>query len=341
MPHPKVPAAPAVRRRELSIDDYVAGVLAQDRVVLGRAITLIESQLPAHQRQAQEVLQRLLPHTGGAYRVGITGVPGAGKSTFIEALGKSLTRAGRRVAVLAVDPSSRVSGGSILGDKTRMNELAVDPNAFIRPSPSACALGGVAKKTRETLLVCEAAGYDVVLVETVGVGQSETLVDDMVDFFLVLTIAGAGDELQGIKRGVLELIDLLAVNKADGDNVTRAERTRAEYHAVLHLLRAKTAGWQPPVVTCSALAGTGLDVIWSSVERHRALLEQTGALGERRRAQLVRWMWSMIEEELLTAFREHAGVRAELGAAEQDVHDGRVTAAQAAARLLARFGVGS
>ena len=247
------------RRRELPVDEYVTGVRGGDRAVLGRAITLIESRHEQHQDLAEQLLTRLMPDTGRAIRVGITGVPGVGKSTFIDALGTSLTAAGRRVAVLAVDPSSGVSGGSILGDKTRMPRLGVDDHAFIRPSPSAGTLGGVAAKTRETMLICEAAGFDVVLVETIGVGQSETVVSDMTDFFLALMLAGAGDELQGIKRGLLELVDMIVINKADGDNQVRAEQAAREYRNVMHYARPSDGDWTPPVLTCSALSGTGVD----------------------------------------------------------------------------------
>lgn len=339
MPHPKLRAPTPARRRELSVADHVEGVLAGDRVILGRTITLIESNLPTHEQKAQQVLLGLLPHSGRGHRIGITGVPGAGKSTFIEALGQQLTGSGHRVAVLAIDPSSRLSGGSILGDKTRMNELSMDPNAFIRPSPSCCTLGGVARKTRETMLVCEAAGFDVVLVETVGVGQSETVVDDMVDCFLVLMIAGAGDELQGIKRGLLELTDLMAINKADGDNTIRAERARRDYATALHFMRPKLRGWTAPVLTCSALRRTGLDTIWDQVLEHRKLLQSSGELKARRQTQLGRWMWSMVEERLISAFKQHPGVRSQLALLESDVSQGRVTATQAAMQLLEAFGV--
>ncbi len=339
MPHPKVQTSSPARRRELSVGQHVAGVLAGDRVVLARTITLIESSLPEHEYKAQAVLSSLLPHTGRAHRIGITGVPGAGKSTFIEALGTNLTREGHRVAVLAIDPSSSLSGGSILGDKTRMNQLATDPNAFIRPSPSSCTLGGVARKTRETMLACEAAGFDVILIETVGVGQSETVVDEMVDCFLVLMIAGAGDELQGIKRGLLELTDIMAINKADGDNVLRAERARRDYATALHFMRPKIAGWTPPVVTCSALGNTGLHELWKQVLQHRRLLETSGELRARRSRQLARWMWSMVEERLVQAFRQHPAVQTKLSELESAVMQERVTATQAAMDLLSAFGL--
>jgi LAO/AO transport system kinase len=314
-------------------------VLQGDRATLGRAITLVESVRPEDESLAEKVLLQVLPHSGKALRLGITGIPGAGKSTFIEALGKRLTAAGHRVAVLAVDPSSAITGGSILGDKTRMVELSADPRAFIRPTPSSCALGGVARKTRETMVLCEASGFDVILVETVGVGQSETMVDDMVDFFLVLMVAGAGDELQGIKRGVLELADLIAVNKCDGDNITKAELSRREYATALHFMRQKHEGWTAKSVTCSAMSGAGLDEIWAAVMAHHETLTANGRLAERRRQQLIRWMWSMIEERLLSAFRQHEGVSALAGTLERAVAEGQVTAARAAMNLLETFGI--
>ncbi len=335
-----MPPKPTPRRR-LSIDDYVAGVLAGDRAILGRAITLVESNSPRHLAQAQELLLRLLPHAGQAHRVGISGVPGAGKSTFIEAMGHHLCEAGHRVAVLAVDPSSRVSGGSILGDKTRMQRLSTHPGAFVRPSPSSGSLGGVGRKTRETIIVCEAAGYDIVLVETVGVGQSEVLVSDMVDFFLVLMIAGAGDELQGIKRGILELADLVAVNKADGDNLIRAQRARQELETAAHFMQPVSPHWKPPVLCVSALEGGGLEELWERVREHRRVLEACGELATKRQQQRLRWMWTMVEEQLLGALRGHDEVRARLPALERDVLDGRLTPTLAARLLLERFGVAS
>jgi LAO/AO transport system kinase len=330
--------APVPRaRRELTADEYAQGVLGGDRALLGRAITLIESLHPAHQALAQEVLGRLLPHTGQAHRVGITGVPGVGKSTFIEALGCNLTKAGHRVAVLAVDPTSSVTGGSILGDKTRMHNLATDANAFIRPSPSAGTLGGVTRKTRETMLVCEAAGFDVILVETVGVGQSETVVADMVDFFLVLMLAGAGDELQGIKRGVLELAETIAINKADGDNLPRAKRAAHEYRNAIRFMRPTSPHWTTPVLVCSGLENRGLDELWECICDHRRRLTATGELAERRRRQMVRWMWAMIEEQLLVSLRHHPRVASLLSGIERDVLEGRVTPTLAAARILEAY----
>lgn len=339
MPHPSIQNQTITRRRELSVSEYVEGVLAGDRVTMGRAITLVESILPAHEALAEKMLVQLLPHAGKAHRVGITGIPGAGKSTFIEAMGMRLTKHGHKVAVLAIDPSSMVTGGSILGDKTRMQELATNPQAFIRPSPSAGSLGGVARKTRETMIVCEAAGFDVVIVETVGTGQSETLVNDMVDCFLLLLVAGAGDELQGIKRGILELADIVAINKADGDNIERAELARRQYANGLHFMRPKVASWQPQAVTCSARSGAGLDELWSLVLGHRKALSAAGDFEAHRKEQLVRWMWSMINERLSAAFREHPQVQLRMTPLEQAVALGQVTASQAAAELLKAFGI--
>jgi LAO/AO transport system kinase len=325
-------------RRELSLDEYVAGVRSGDRGVLGRAISLIESNAPAHAERAEELLLRLTPFTGGAHRVGISGVPGVGKSTLIEALGKHLTARGHQVAVLAVDPSSTKSGGSILGDKTRMQSLATDPKAFIRPSPSSGSLGGVGRKTRETLLVCEAAGFDRVLVETVGVGQSEALVAGMVDSFLVLLLAGAGDELQGIKRGILEDADVLAINKADGDNTRLAEQAQREYRGALELMPARTAGWKVPIVTCSALEQRGIAELWSELERHAAQLRQSGAFEQQRQTQRLAWMWQTVEAELMTRLRQHAAVATLVPELEASVQSGATTATLAARRILEAFG---
>lgn len=340
MPHPRFPTRTPVRR-SLDADDYIAGVRAGDRAILARAITLIESTRPADAERAQRVLTGILPATGSAHRVGVTGVPGVGKSTFIETLGRRLTGQGHRVAVLAIDPSSAVSGGSIMGDKTRMAELASDPAAFVRPSPSACTLGGVARKTRETMLLCEAAGFDVILIETVGVGQSETVVHDMVDFFLVLMLAGAGDELQGIKRGVLELADLIAVNKADGDNAGRCERARQDYANALHVMAKPAGDWTPTAITCSGLTGTGLDELWALIAQHRRLLAASGHLDARRRDQQIQWMWSLIEERLRDGFRAHPAVADRYPAVERAVRQGERPATAAAEELLAAFGLGA
>jgi LAO/AO transport system kinase len=309
-------------------------VAAGDRTALARAITLVESRRADHRHAASALLQAVLPRTGGAARVGITGVPGVGKSTLIDALGTLLTGRGRRVAVLAVDPSSTRTGGSILGDKTRMARLSVNPAAFIRPSPSSGTLGGVAARTRETMLLCEAAGFDVVIVETVGIGQSETAVADMTDFFLVLMLPGAGDELQGIKKGVLELADMVAVNKAEGEGAVRARAAAGEYRAALHILRPASPTWSPPVVTVSGLAGEGMEDLWARVEDHRTRMTATGELAARRSAQQVRWMWSMVEEAATRRVRTAGAVRARLPAVEADVAAGRLAPTLAAAEIL-------
>ena len=326
-----------IRRRTLTVDDYVSGVRANDRVVLGRAITLIESNAPAHMGLARKVLTKLLPSTGRSIRVGITGVPGAGKSTFIEALGCHLTASGHRVAVLAVDPSSSVTRGSVLGDKTRMEKLARDPCCFIRPSPSGGTLGGVARKTRESILVCEAAGFDVILVETVGVGQSEIAVRSMVDFFLLLLITGAGDELQGIKKGVMELADVVVINKADGENRVRAETLRADTARALHYFAPATEGWSSPVLTCSALHGNGIAEVWSAAEQFRSVTVRGGALEQRRSTQMLDWMHSMIDEGLRAHFTADPQVRRLLPDIEQAVRTGSMTVAHAAEELLSSF----
>jgi LAO/AO transport system kinase len=273
---------------------YVQGVMDCNRRVIAKTITLIESSLPIHLELARTIIDLLLPYTGKAVRLGITGVPGVGKSVFIESLGTMLVKKGHQVAVLAVDPSSKRSGGSVLADKTRMEKLSVEENAFIRPSPSGGTLGGVARKTRETMIICEAAGFDVVIVETVGVGQSETTVASMVDFFLVLMIAGAGDEIQGIKKGILELADAIAVNKADGDNVKKAEVARKQYETAIHYLAPSLPIWTPPVLTCSALEMIGIEEIWQTVLEHREKFMETGELEANRRKQAVDWMWSLV-----------------------------------------------
>src|SRR5579864_526894 len=294
------------------VERLAQGIRSGDRTVLSRAITLIESKRADHRGTAAALTQKLLGATGKAVRVGITGSPGVGKSTTIDALGSMLTRQGRKVAVLTVDPSSVRTGGSILADKTRMARLAADTNAFIRPSPSAGTPGGVAARTRESLLLCEAAGYDVVLVETVGAGQSEIAVADMTDFFLVLMLPGAGDELQGLKKGVVELADMIAVNKADGDNVKRASLAAAEYRAALHILTPRLAEWQPPVVTYSALTGDGLAQLWDAVLDHKRRLSATGALATRRREQQVKWMWTELQERLRGRLAADPKLRAKL-----------------------------
>jgi LAO/AO transport system kinase len=311
------------------VERLARDIRSGDRTVLSRAITLIESKRADHRRTAAALTQILLPQTGNAVRVGITGAPGVGKSTSIDALGSMLTGQGHRVAVLAVDPSSRRTGGSILADKTRMAHLANDDNAFIRPSPSSGTLGGVAAKTRETMLLCEAAGYDVVLVETVGVGQSEIAVADMTDFFLVLALPGAGDELQALKKGVVELADMIAVNKADGDNLARARLAAAEYGAALHILAPHSPNWSPPVITFSALKGDGIDTLWSHVLDHRRRLTASGELAARRGGQQVKWMWTMLEGRLFAPLRSDRTLKAALPRIEADVASGRVAPAAA------------
>jgi len=328
---------PVSRRRELSVDDHVAGVLAGDRTTLGRTITLVESNSLRHEALAQDVLRQLLHRTGQSIRVGITGVPGAGKSTFIEALGNYLIGQGYRVAVLAVDPTSSITRGSVLGDKVRMPTLARDERCFIRPSPSGGTLGGVARKTRETILVCEAAGYDVILVETVGVGQSEITVRSMVDFFLLLKIAGAGDELQGIKKGVMELADAVAVNKADGANRSAAEAARAEYERALHYLAPATPGWQTPALLCSALEKTGIAGIWEVVRTFRRETGASGLFHQRRLDQTREWMHDMIREHLQRRFYQDQTVREALPAIEQAVTRGNLPVTRAVRRLLDLF----
>jgi len=313
---------------------YVRGVIEGDRRILAKTITLIESSLYAHQEMARTIIDQLLPYAAKAVRLGITGIPGVGKSTFIESLGMMLVKKQHRVAVLAVDPSSKRSGGSVLADKTRMEKLAVEERAFIRPSPSSGTLGGVARKTRETMIVCEAAGYDVMIVETVGVGQSETTVASMVDFFLVLMIAGAGDELQGIKKGILELADAVVVNKADGGNIQKAELARQQYENALHFSTPNSPNWTPPVMTCSALEMTGIDVVWQTVLNHRDKLINTGELEEKRQKQALDWMWALIEEGLKERFYKNAEVAKVLPKITRAVKNGETAATLAASNLL-------
>jgi LAO/AO transport system kinase len=313
---------------------YIDGVQSGNRRILAKAITLIESAHPVHRRLARSVVDRLLPATGKAVRLGITGVPGVGKSTFIESFGMMLVEQGHQVAVLAVDPSSTRSGGSVMADKTRMERLSVAPDAFIRPSPSGGTLGGVARMTRETLLVCEAAGFDVVIVETVGVGQSETTVASMVDFFLVLMLAGAGDELQGIKKGVLELADAVAINKADGDNIEKARKARRSYEMALHLLNPATPNWSPPVLTCSALTLAGLDTLWDTILDYRKRLSASGELDEKRRRQALAWMWSRIEDGLKERFYSNPTVNDRLRDIEASVERGDLSPTVGAETLL-------
>jgi LAO/AO transport system kinase len=321
----------------LNAEDLAHRILDGNRAALARAITLVESRKPAHRAIAHDLLTRLLPHSGGAHRVGITGVPGVGKSTTIDQLGSNLTASGKKVAVLAVDPSSTRTGGSILGDKTRMEQLSIDRNAFIRPSPSAGTLGGVAARTRETMFLCEAAGFDVILVETVGIGQSETTVADMVDFFLVLMLPGAGDELQGIKKGVLEIADMIAVNKADGDGAQRARKAAAEYRAALHIMTPASPSWTPPVMTVSGLANESLDKMWGQVESHQQKLTATGELQAKRSGQQVRWMWSMVEDRMRALLHDSPDVTTLLSSVEAQVQNGQLPASVAVEQIMSQL----
>jgi LAO/AO transport system kinase len=315
-------------------EGYVKGVLERNQRILAKTITLVENALPSRQQLAREIVEHLLPRRCKAVRVGITGVPGVGKSTFIESLGMYLVGRGHRLAVLAVDPSSARSGGSILADKTRMERLSAEENAFIRPSPSGGTLGGVASRTRETMVVCEAAGFDVIIVETVGVGQSETAVASMVDFFLVLMLAGAGDELQGIKKGILELADAIAINKADGDNLEKARRARREYENALHYLSPASPHWNPPVLTCSALNTVGIEEVWSTVMAHQRKLEAVGELQAKRRQQSLAWMWTLLEEGLKERFHQHPAVQRRLPEVIAAVQRGECAPTRAASDLL-------
>ena len=325
------------RRRRLPLDVYARGVLTRDRTVLAQAVTLVESAAAADGELAQSLLQQLLPHTGRAVRVGITGVPGVGKSTLIDELGMRLLAQGHRVAVLAIDPSSQRSGGSILGDKTRMARLSLEREAFIRPTPSALSPGGVARRTRETMLLCEAAGFDVVLVETVGVGQGETAVADMVDFFLVLVLPGSGDELQGIKKGVFELADALVVNKCDGENATRAKLALGDLRSALRYLPRLRPSWATACLAVSGATGEGLDGLWETVLAQRKALEESGELAAMRAEQQRRWMWSLLREGLEGAFRAHPAVSSALAETERAVVAGERTAVRAAGELLRAF----
>ena len=316
---------------------YIDGVFEGNRRVIAKTITLVESSLPAHQETAKTIIDTLLPYSGKAVRIGITGVPGVGKSAFIESFGMMLLKDEHRIAVLAVDPSSKKSGGSVMGDKTRMERLSVEESAFIRPSPSGGTLGGVARKTRETMIVCEAAGFDVMIVETVGVGQSETTVASMVDFFLVLMLSGAGDELQGIKKGVMELADAIAITKADGDNIEKAKRARKVYETALHLINPSSANWSPPVVTCSALKLEGIENIWKIILNHKEKFKSTGEFEENRKNQSIEWMWSLVEEGLKDQFYKNPDVKKMLPKIKKKVERGKTAPTAAAYELLSSF----
>ena len=330
-----LPADRPRRPRQLSVDDFVAGVRAGDRAILARAITLVESESRQHEAQAQAVLQQLLPFTGRAKRVGITGVPGVGKSTFIESLGCQLIERGLKLAVLTIDPTSSRTGGSILGDKTRMERLCQLPAAFIRPSPSGLSLGGVARRTRETMLLCEAAGFDTILVETVGVGQTEIALRSMVDFFLLLLLPGAGDELQGIKKGIVEMADLVAINKADGENRPRAELARQDQASALHYLQPATAEWPTEVRLCAGLTGEGIPEILERIETFYATLEPRGVIAQRRQEQALTWLSDLIQDELKRQFYHDHRVQALLPVIQRALLRGEITAVRAAAALLA------
>ncbi|MFF2875952.1 methylmalonyl Co-A mutase-associated GTPase MeaB [Gottfriedia sp. NPDC057991] len=325
------------RKKKLSEDDYVNGVLEGNRTILAQTITLIESNSSAHMNSAQNVLTRLLPHSGRSIRIGITGVPGAGKSSLIESFGTYLCEQGHKVAVLTIDPSSTITKGSILGDKTRMDSLSKNPNAFIRPSASGGSLGGIARKTRESMLVCEAAGYDVILIETVGVGQSEVQVRSMVDFFLLVMLTGAGDELQGIKKGIMELADSIVINKADGQNKLKANAAKAEFNRILHLLQPSTPGWSSKAYTVSALLGEGIEEIWNEINAFKDLTTESGYFSLRRQKQMIDWMYNMVFEQLKLSFMNHESVKLNLKTIESSIVNGELTATSAANYLLSIF----
>lgn len=324
-------------RKEKTVEEYVEGILQRNRTLLAQAITLIESNAPRHFQKGQDVLKRIAPHAGKSVRIGITGVPGAGKSTFIEAFGMYLCGLGHKVAVLAVDPSSTITGGSILGDKTRMEELSRHPQAFIRPSPSQGKLGGVHRKTRESILLCEAAGFDVIIVETLGVGQGETIVKDMVDLFLLLALTGAGDELQGMKKGIMELADVICINKADGDNLKKAWATKREYETILHFLQSTTKGWDTKVLTCSALYKEGIEEVWSSIQQYVTYCRQHGFWTEKRDKQMKRWLEAMVSDYLYASFYGNESIKSMLPMVETKMMNREMTVSEAADYLIRAY----
>ena len=325
------------KRKAFTPKEYMEGILNGNRTILSQAITLVESSLPEHIQTAQNIVERCLPHSGKSIRIGITGVPGSGKSTFIEAMGGYLTPKGRQLAVLAIDPSSERSKGSILGDKTRMEELSANPNAFIRPSPSSGSLGGVARKTRETIILCEAAGFDTIFIETVGVGQSETAVHSMTDFFLLIQIAGAGDELQGIKRGIMEMADLITVNKADGSNLEKAQLAMAQYRNALHLFPKPASGWEPQATICSAITNFGIDTIWNTIQQYEQLTKTNGYFEQRRQQQAKYWMNETIRNSLISHFYNNHDVEELLSEYEQKIVENQISSFAAARALLDRY----
>lgn len=325
------------KRVQHTVDEYVKGIIEGNRTILGQAITLVESNLVEHNNIAQEIIEKCLPYAGKSVRIGITGVPGVGKSTFIESMGRYITKQGGKLAVLAVDPSSERSKGSILGDKTRMEELSTDPNAFIRPSPSAGSLGGVARKTRETIVLCEAAGFNVIFIETVGVGQSETAVHSMVDFFLLLMLAGAGDELQGIKRGIMEMADAIAITKADGENARKADLAKVEYQNALHLFPPTKSGWIPKVLTCSSLKNKGINEVWETIEKYISHSKDNNHFGLKRKEQAKYWMYESINESLKNNFYNQEGIKEKLKIFEENVLNGRMNSFLASKMILNEY----
>ncbi|WP_239421742.1 methylmalonyl Co-A mutase-associated GTPase MeaB [Bacillus sp. CGMCC 1.16541] len=324
-------------RKSKTTEQFVEAILRQDRAALAQGITLIESNAKKHFMQAQQLVKAIYPYSGKSIRIGITGVPGAGKSTFIESLGMYLCRKGHKVAVLAIDPSSTLSGGSILGDKTRMDELSKEKNAFIRPSPSQGKLGGVHRKTRETIFLCEAAGFDIIIVETVGVGQGETIVKDMVDVFLLLALTGAGDDLQGIKKGIIELADIICINKADGENRKKAEMTKVEYEGFLHFLQPNTIGWNPRVITCSALYNEKIDELWQCVKQYELFFKSNGVFGTNRQKQMTKWLEAMIADYLHASFYGNEQIKELMNTIELEIIEGNQTVSEAVERLISSY----